>query len=206
MALTRKMLSAMDIPAEKIDEIINAHTETVNALKDDRDKAQKEIDDLKGSVGDIDSLKKELEKANAELEKIKSGDWEKKYSDLKSEYSTFKADTEAKATKAKKESAYKQLLMDAGVSLKRIDSVIKVSGSKIDEIAFDDDGKVKDSEKVIDSVKEEWADFISEKHERGADVSKPPANNGGEIKKPSRVAEMVTQYRNEHYGKSAKEE
>ena len=43
MALTRKMLKAMGIEEEKIDEIIDAHTETVNALKDqskqDRDAA-----------------------------------------------------------------------------------------------------------------------------------------------------------------------
>ena len=37
MALTRKMLSAMGIDDEKQDEIINAHIEVVNALKEERD-------------------------------------------------------------------------------------------------------------------------------------------------------------------------
>ena len=37
MSLTRKMLKAMGIEEEKIDQIIEAHSETVDALKKDRD-------------------------------------------------------------------------------------------------------------------------------------------------------------------------
>jgi hypothetical protein len=49
MALTRKFLAAMGIEAEKVDEIIAAHTETVNALKEERDTAKAQaakVDDL----------------------------------------------------------------------------------------------------------------------------------------------------------------
>lgn len=206
MALTRKMLSAMDIPAEKIDEIINAHTETVNAIKDERDKVQKEYDELKESSKSVADVQKELESTKAELEKIKGEDWEKKYKDTKSEYDNFKADTEAKATKAAKESAYKKLLADAGISAKRIDSVMKVSSSAIDELKFDKDGNIEDVDKITESVKNEWADFIQTTGARGADVSNPPANGGGDVKKPSRAAAMVAQYRNEHYGNPNKED
>jgi len=38
MALTRKMLKAMEIDDEKIDQIIDAHTDVTDALKADRDK------------------------------------------------------------------------------------------------------------------------------------------------------------------------
>lgn len=206
MALTRKMLSAMDIPAEKIDEIINAHTETVNALKDERDKVQKEYDELKESSKSVAEIQKELDTANAELTKLKSEDWEKKYKDTKSEYDNFKADTEAKATKSAKESAYKKLLEQAGVSAKRIDSIMKVSGSAIDEIKFDKDGNIEDADKITESVKTEWADFIQTVGQQGASVSNPPANNGNSGRKSSRVAEMVAQYQKEHYGNPTKED
>ena len=37
MSLTRKFLSAMGIEEDKIEQIIDAHTDTVNALKEARD-------------------------------------------------------------------------------------------------------------------------------------------------------------------------
>lgn len=197
MALTRKMLAAMDIPAEKIDEIISAHTETVNAIKEERDSFKSELDGLR-------SVEKDLEKANTELEEFRSGDWEKKYKDIKAEYDSYKTDTETKAVKTAKESAYKQLLLDAGVSDKRIASILKVSD--IDGIKLGKDGKIEDAEKLAESVKTEWADFIITEGKKGADVPVPPANDGDGGKQPSRVAEMVAQYRNEHYGNPIKED
>lgn len=191
MALTRKMLSAMDIPAEKIDEIISAHTETVNAIKEERDQLKFDVENLK-------DLEKKFEKVNSELETLKSGDWEKKYTDLKSEYTSYKTDTETKAVKAAKESAYKQLLLDAGISDKRIASIMKVSD--VDSVLLDSDGKIKDADKLTESVKTEWADFIVTKREEGAGVANPPANDGDGGKQPSRATQMVAQYRNEHYG------
>lgn len=206
MALTRKMLSAMGIEADKIDEIISAHAETVDAIKEERDK-------FKGEAEDLAKVQKELEKANTELEEFRSGDWQAKYEKLKGdhdklkgEYDTFKTDTEAKAVKAKKESAFKQLLLDAGVSDKRIASVLKVSGATVDGLTLDDEGKIKDAETLTESVKKEWADFIPTTHEQGAKTPQPPANDGDGGKRPSEAVEMVAQYRNEHYGNPIKED
>lgn len=200
MALTKKMLIAMDIPAEKIDEIMDSHLASVNALREERDALKSEAENLK-------SVEKQLEKANAELEEFRSGDWQSKYDklkgehdQLKSEYDTFKTDTEAKAVKTAKENAYKQLLIDAGVSDKRIASVMKVSGTAVDGITLDDEGKIKDADKLTESVKTEWADFIVTEGKQGAGVSRPPANDGDGGKQPSVAAQMAAQYRNEHYG------
>lgn len=206
MALTRKMLAAMEITEEKISEIMNAHLATVDEIKEERDV-------LKSEAAGLKSVQKQLDEANAELEKFRSGDWQAKYEKLKEdhdklkgEYDAFKTDTEAKAVKAKKESAFKQLLVDAGISDKRIASVMKVSGEAVDGIAFDDDGNIKDADKLTESVKTEWADFIVTKREEGAGVPNPPANDGDGGKQPSRAAQMVAQYRNEHYGNPAKED
>lgn len=197
MALTRKMLQAMDIPAEKIDEIINAHSETVNALKVERD-------ELKASADKLPGVEKALEKAQGELDKLKAEDWEGKYNTVKGEYDTYKTDTETKAVKAAKESAYKQLLLDAGVSDKRIASILKVSN--MDDVELDKDGKIKDADKLAESMKTEWADFIVTEGKKGADVSKPPANDGeGGNDQPSRAAQMAAQFHNEHYGKIEEE-
>ena len=191
MALSRKMLAAMDIPAEKIDEIISAHTETVSAIKEERDA-------LKADAAKVPDLEKQIESVSKELETYKSGDWENKYNTVNGEYTKYKADVEAKAVKSAKESAYKQLLLDAGISDKRIASVLKVSD--IDGVELDKDGKIKDADKITENVKSEWADFIITKREEGAKPATPPANNGEGGKQSSRAAQMAAQYYAEHYG------
>ena len=197
MALTRKMLAAMDIPAEKIDEIINAYSETINEIKSERDQFRADVEELK-------KKEQEFTIASSELEKFKTGNWEKKYNDLKSEYDSYKDTTVKKEIRSAKEKAYKEILIEAGVSSKRIDSIMRVS--KIDDIEIDKDGKVVDADKILEGVKTEWADFIQTTHEKGADVANPPSNNGGDVKKPSRAQELVAKYRNEHYGNPNKED
>ena len=54
MALTRKALSTMGIEDDKIDQIISMHTETVNALKEERDK-------YKDGAEKLETVKKELD-------------------------------------------------------------------------------------------------------------------------------------------------
>ncbi len=191
MALTKKMLSAMDIPVEKIDEIMSAHLESINALRDERDSYKEELDKTQKVV-------KDLEKSSSELESLKSGDWENKYKTLKTEYDAFKSDTEAKATKQAKEAAYKKLLLEAGISEKRLASVLKVSD--VDSIQLDKDGNVKDSEKLTESIKNEWADFIVTVSKQGAGVSNPPDNKGGAETKPTRAQELAAKYHEARYG------
>lgn len=194
MALTRKMLVAMDIPAEKIEEIINAHVETVTALKEERD-------NFKTQAAENADLQKKLDDLDKELKEIKAGDWEKKYNDLKSEYTTFKTDTETKATKAAKETAYRKLLLDAGISEKRIPSILKVTD--VDSVELADDGVIKDADKLTESIKTEWADFIATEGKKGAETPTPPAGGEG-TKVPSIAKQLAEQYQREHYGSLAK--
>ncbi len=194
MALTRKFLQAMDIPAEKIEEIIAAHTETISAIKEERDS-------FKAGADRLPDVEKKLEAANAELEKIKAGDWEKKFTDIKAEYESYKTDTETKAVKAAKEAAYRKLLLEAGISDKRVATVLKVSD--VDGITLDKDGNITDSEKLTESIKTEWADFIATEGKKGAETPAPPAGDG-ETKAPSVAKQLAEAYQREHYGASAK--
>lgn len=205
MALTRKFLSAMGIEAEKIDEIITAHSDTVSALKEERDNYKQDAEKSKVDSEELERLKTE----NQELKDAKSNtdsDWEKKYNDLKSEYDTYKNDVEEKAVKQNKIDAFKKLLKDANVSEKRIDAILKVSGDTIDSIEFDDDKNVKDSDKIMDGIKNEWAEFIVEKKKVGADTNTPPTNVTGGPKSESRAAKLAEQYHNSIYGETKKED
>lgn len=194
MALTRKMLQAMDIPAEKIDEIINAHVETVNAIKEERDT-------LKADAEKLPVVEKALDEATKQLEKFKSDDWEKKYTDIKTEYESFKNDTQNKALKTAKETAYKQLLLDAGISDKRIATILKVSD--VDGIKLDKDGKIEDAEKLTENIKTEWADFIVTAGKKGADTAKPPKGDDDGSDRPSVAKQLAEAYQREHYGSIA---
>lgn len=205
MALTKKMLQAMDLSEAQIDQIIEAHRNTINGLTDERDSLRKEVDDYKAQVEKLQSADKELVKAKAKLE-----DAEKvaeKLKALQTEFEDYKADVNAKQTQASKEKAYRDLLKEAGVSEKRIDSVIKVSD--LSNIEFDDDGKVKDAKSIIDGIKSEWADFIVNQTTQGVHTPKPPANNGGsemskedimKIKDTSERQQAIRDYANTHGG------
>ena len=61
MALSRKMLSAMGIEAEKIEQIIEAHTETVSGLKDQITKLEDSLAQAKDAAGKNADVQKELD-------------------------------------------------------------------------------------------------------------------------------------------------
>jgi hypothetical protein len=171
MAFTRKFLSAMGIEAEKVDEIINAHIEVVDGLKEERDNYKKDAEKL------VD-VEKELTKAKEKIAKNGDGETVAKedYDKLKKEYDDYKADITAKNTRTEKENAFRELLRSVGVSEKRFNAIIKVSD--IDGLELDKDGKIKDADKHTETVKTEWADFIETTIKKGADTANPPANNG----------------------------
>lgn len=169
MALTRKFLSALGIDEDKAGEIIDAHIETVNALKQERDTYKADAEKLSTVQKELDDLKATT--ANNE------NPFEKQFNDLKLEYENYKQEQEAKESTSKKRDAYRTLLKEAGVSEKRIDSVLKVTD--LNSIEFGSDGKIKDAKKLSDTIKTEWADFIVTEEKRGAQTSTPLSNNGG---------------------------
>lgn len=170
MALTRKMLKGMGLTEEQIDTIIEAHTDTVNALKDERDQYKENAEKLPGVQKELDDLK----------EKAGEG-FEQKYKDLQKEYEDYKKEQQDKADRAAVSDAYKEMLKEAGVSEKRIPAVMRVAD--LSGVKLDKDGNIKDKDKLVESVKEEWSDFIQAKGAKGADTKTPPDNNGGTLTK-----------------------
>lgn len=173
MALSRKFLAALGVEAEKVDEIITAHTETVDALKEERDKYKADAEALPAVQKELADLKDATEKAGA------SGNaYKVKYEAIKEEFDQYKADVEAKATRENKEKVYRDLLKEAGISEKRIDAVLKVSGDVIDNLDLDDDGKAKNAKDLVKSIADEWSDFVVKEGKKGAETSTPPGNAG----------------------------
>ena len=169
MALTRKFLSALGIEPEKIDEIITAHAETVDGLKAERDKLREQADKLP-------EVEKKLAEATAQLENGQG--YKEKYEAEKAAHEKMKAEIANKATHDAKESAFISILKGIGVSDKRIEAIVKVSGSVIDGIELDKDGQPKGKDKLAENAKAEWADFITTTTTTGAQTANPPASTG----------------------------
>lgn len=166
MALTRKMLKAMGIEDDKIDQIIEAHAETVDGLKAD-------ISKYKGDAEKLPTVQKELD----DLKAAGDGGYKEKYEKEHAAFEDFKKTQKGKETREAKEKAYKELLKTAGVSEKRIDSILKITD--FESIVLGDDGQIKDSDKVSENVKKEWSDFIVETQTGGAPTATPHKNGGG---------------------------
>ena len=196
MALTRKMLKAMGIEDEKIDQIIEAHSETVDGLKAEAETARSTS---KSDAAKIAELQKELEDAKATaLEKEGKNPWKVKFDALKEEFEGYKTEEQKKATKAAKETAFRALLKETGVAEKRIAAVVRVSD--IEGIELDEGGKIKDADKIRDNIKNEWADFITTETKKGAETVTPPANNGGPEHDDNTAVDRVIAQRAAMYG------
>lgn len=195
MALTRKFLSALGIEAEKIDEIINAHAETVDALKEERDKFRSNAEAYEAEQKKVADLEKQVEA----LKDSSKESYKVKYEALKEEFSDYKKGIENEKTKATKTDAFKALLKEIGVSDKRIDAVTKVSD--IDGLKLDKDGNIEGAEDLKANLTTEWADFIVKEQSKGANTATPPATTGGKAKSKEEIMQIKdTQERQKAWG------
>lgn len=174
---TRKELKAIfeaaeiDVPKDVLGQICALHTDSLDGLnetlkqtKTSLEKAERERDDFKAKApkdGEETVLKSEYDK-------------------VKKDFDDYRASQTAKETRRAKEHAIRELYKAAGISEKRLDTIIKVTD--IDSIELDKDGKIKDAEERTNTAKTEWADFIETTHTRGANTVTPPAGNADHAK------------------------
>lgn len=165
MALTRKFLKAMGIEDDKIDQIVEAHSETIDGLKADLSKYKTEAEKLS-------TVQKELD----DLKALGTDDYKEKYESLQKDFDSYKSAQVAKETKKAKEAVYEGLLKKAGVSEKRIASIIKISDLEKMKLT---DGKLseEDEKTMLSTIKEEYSDFIVQQQQSGAKSPNPPKNN-----------------------------
>lgn len=159
-----------NISAAKFSDVVNA----INSAVGKEFVEKKRYND---KLTEIDALKGE--KQNAEDKATSAEKWKTKYDALKDDFEAYKKDITAKESEAAKNNAYKALLKEAGVSEKRLETVLKAEKPNISGLELGEDGKFKDSDKILESIKNEWADFITTTQTKGAQTSTPPSNNGG---------------------------
>lgn len=163
MALTRKMLKAMGIEDEKIDQIIEEHTESTDALKQQRDdwKAKAEAKPA------TDPKPKDPEPVDG---------YKAKYDAEKKAFEDYKANIAAEKAEADKRAKYRELIKEAGVDEKRIDAVLKISDLSGVTVK---DGAIENAKKLVEGIKADFKEFIPVVTTEGASVAKPPTGDGG---------------------------
>lgn len=184
MSLTRKMLKEMGISDENIENIISAHSETVEALKQYKE----------------DSLK--LEAALAEIEGLKSADgesWKDKYSVLEKEFEDYKEAALRENTLSQKKMALRGLLKECGVAPECISPIIKVSD--LEALVLNQDGSAAEPEEVKRQITERWQAFIPKTVTIGATVATPPKAEGGKVFTREDIKKMSPQEINSNYAK-----
>lgn len=169
MALTRKFLSALGIEAEKIDEIIGAHTDTIEGLKD-------ELAKVKADAAKLPEVQKELEDLKAKPD----DGWKEKYEAARKELAEYKESVAKEKTMAAKKAAYQEICKDAGLSENGIAKAVKYAD--LDSVELDDAGKIKDGKSLIKSIREEWPEHIVKDSTSGAKTATPPGGGSAGLK------------------------
>lgn len=184
MAFTRKMLAAMGIEPEKIDEIMAAHVEVVNALKDERDTLKADADRLTVVQTELDALK------------TSGGDWQTKYEAEHTAFEEYKADIQAAETRRTKENAYRDVMKKAGIPDKVIEPLLKIAD--VDNVKIDKDGTVINTSDIETSIKNNFSDYIRVEDTVLDNPETPPNSQTGKDAFNAMTLTEQMRYANEH--------
>ena len=162
MALTRKSLKAMGLTDEQVDTIIEAHTDTVDGLKE-------QVKTYKADAEKLPNVQKELD----DLKAAGDGGFKEKFEKEHSDFENFKKTIQEKETKAAKESAAKAFFESKGITGNSLE--IAMRGSSAEIAALDLDGeKIKDSSALDALVNGTFKALVSTTTTKGANIPNPP--------------------------------
>ena len=187
----KAILSSHNLPVDELDktaeEICSRHTADMDSIKEERDSYKKDAETLASVQQELDDLKS------------KSSDtFEQKFKEMEKKYNDLVEENKQKETTAKLKEAYRTLLKDAGVSEKRLESIMKVTD--VSKMKLDKDGKLEGSDDLTKSIKTEWADFIETRGEQGANPATPPDGNNSNAGNTGRAKQLAQNYFANLYG------
>ena len=163
--LTRKMLKEMGLDSEQIDKIIAEHTDSTEAIKDERDKVKAMLVENEKA---LKTSKEELAKASDE------SPYKAKYETVKKEFDDYKEKLTKDKVESEKKLAYTELLKAKNIDPRRFNAILKVTD--LDKIELVD-GKIKDNDLLLKDIETNWSDFKITTDQNGADTKTPPNTN-----------------------------
>ncbi len=174
MALTRKLLKSLGLEEAQIETIIDAHTETVDGLKESLKTAQIE-------AAKVEELTNKLNEANDKLSKAGNA------AEVKKEFETYKANVEAERKAAKTAADVQELLKEAGINRDSFRAAVAKSYDA-SKITYAEDGSISNRAELVQGIKADYADFLSTTTNTGTPTITPPTGKAGGMTKEEIMA------------------
>ena len=168
MALTRKLLKGMGLTDEQVDTIIEAHTDTVDGLKDQIATYKADAEKLPGVQKELDDLKKEGA----------DGGYKAKYEKEHKDFQDYKDGITAKETAAAKEKAARAYFESKGIPADSMGLVIRGAKAEISGLELDGE-KIKDSQALDALLNGDYKGLIGKTSKSGTNTQNPPDTSGG---------------------------
>lgn len=159
----------MGLTEEQVDSLIDMHTDTIDALK-------KERDGYKADAERLPEVQKELDAANEKLKTAENDGYKAKYEKEHADYEAYKSEVAARRANAAKTEAYRALLKETGLRGEKLIETI-LGTADLSKIELEN-GRIKDADGIAANIRTEWADYIGEITETGAKVETPPKAGG----------------------------
>ena len=164
MALTAKMLKGLGLTDEQRESILEAHADTVNEIKAERDR-------LKLDAEKLEAVQKELDNLKA----MGDGGYKEKYEKEHKDFEDYKADVTAKESKAAKEKAVRAYFESKNITGANLDLAMRGCGEEMAALEMDGE-KIKDT-KILDALVDgTYKGLVSTTQTKGANPANPPAN------------------------------
>lgn len=169
-SFSRKAIKAMGIDEEKIDLIIDLHTEVVDGLKE-------ELKTAKESADKLASVQKELD----ELKAKNGEDYKTKFEKEHNDFEAYKKSVADKEAAAQKTAAVRAYFEGKGITGNNLEIAMRGAKEEINgaELA---DGKIKDTGKLDELISGTYKGLIVTTGTKGANTSTPPDGKGGGTK------------------------
>ena len=164
MSITRKMLKGMGLTEDQQDTILEAHTETVNEIKAERDRLKADAEKLPGVQKQLDELKA-----------AGDGGYKEKFEKERKAFEDYKTDITAKEAKAAKEKAVKAYFESKNITGANLDLAMRGCGAEMAALEMDGD-KIKDTKSLDTLIDGTYKGLISTTKTQGANPANPPAN------------------------------
>lgn len=167
MALTRKLMKGLGLTDEQIDTIIEAHAETVDGLKSERDQFKASHEALPGIQKELDDLKA----AGAN-----DGGYKEKYEKEHADFEAYKADIAGKETKAAKEKAVRAYFESKNITGKNLEIAMRGVKAEMEGVELEGDA-IKDASSLDALVAGDFAGLVGVPFTKGAPVPTPPTGD-----------------------------